>query len=194
MKKITEKSTKAFINGKSFNEGNTEVKRLDSGDLEFNLFGNRIALLTDNQTTLIINHCGWLTNTTKERLNGLLSVYNLGYIQQEKKRFYYKHGKKVIDMGHIDSDDHFKIFLKPKKVYVTMTDKFMSGWGMAENLINKYIIVCDNYRQADIITRNAHKRPEMKYINIRSSFPSYGSQYLPSFENFNELGEIWTKA
>ena len=46
MKKITEKSTKAFINGKSFNEGNTEVKRLDSGDLEFNLFGNRIALLT----------------------------------------------------------------------------------------------------------------------------------------------------
>ena len=33
-----------------------------------------------------------------------------------------------------------------KKYYVSMTDSFLSGWGMAENKISKYIltIVCRN--------------------------------------------------
>jgi len=87
----------------------------------------------------------------------------------------------------------FEIVLKPEKIYVTMTDRFMSGWGRAENLINKYIIVCDNLKQASIIEMNAHKRNEMKYINIRFSTPNYGNGYLSSYKNFNELGEIWTK-
>ena len=53
-----------------------------------------------------------------------------------------------------------------KKYWVTMTDKFMSGWGMAAGLINKYIIECDNYKDAETIERNAHKRSEMKHVNI----------------------------
>ena len=53
-----------------------------------------------------------------------------------------------------------------KKLYVCMTDKFMSGWGRAESKINKYVIKCDNWEQAEQIEAAAHKRPEMKYINI----------------------------
>ena len=75
--------------------------------------------------------------------------------------------------------------------YVTMTDKFMSGWGMAENKTNKFIVVCENWKQAEAIERNAKKRPEMKYINICTSKPRYGANVLESWKTFEQLGEIW---
>ena len=192
MRKIAQTSVNAFINGEVFKQDNTEIKIVD-GDIVFNLHGNTIARLTDNQHKLIISDCGWRTNTTKERLNGILEEFNKGYIKQSKKRFYYHHNNKIIDMGSIESGKIKTIELNLNKIYVTMTDKFMSGWGNADGLINKYIIVCDNYQQADIIERNAHKRSEMKYINIRRSVPNYGNGYLSSYENFNTLGEVWTR-
>lgn len=76
--------------------------------------------------------------------------------------------------------------------YVTMTDKFMSGWGKAEGKINKFVVLCDTYEQAETIERNAHKRDEMKYINITSQKPYYPSnRYLVSWKEYNELGQIW---
>ena len=81
-----------------------------------------------------------------------------------------------------------------KKYYVSMTDKFLSGWGHAKNKINKYLITCDTYEQAETIEKNAHKRNEMKYINIHSTKPYYNKyRYLVSEEHFNNLGHIWTK-
>lgn len=76
--------------------------------------------------------------------------------------------------------------------YVTMTDKFMSGWGDARK-INKFIVECDTFAQAETIQRNAEKRPEMKYINICMKKPRYGEDYKESWRTFEELGEIWTK-
>jgi hypothetical protein len=81
--------------------------------------------------------------------------------------------------------------MKDSKIYVTMTDKFMSGWGMARNKTNKYIIVCDTMEQARTAYRNALKRSEMKYVNICHKKPYYGSNVLPSFTSFDELGDIW---
>ena len=52
------------------------------------------------------------------------------------------------------------------KVYVTMTDRFMSGWGGAAGKTAKYVIVCDNYQEAEIVADNARSRTEMKYVNI----------------------------
>ena len=79
-------------------------------------------------------------------------------------------------------------------VYVTMTDNFMSGWGMARNLINKYVVVCDTYTQARTIVKNAGKRSEMKCINILDTKPSYpASKYLTTFKQYSELGDVWTK-
>lgn len=52
--------------------------------------------------------------------------------------------------------------------YVTMTDTFMSGWELAKDRINKFVIACDNYSQAEEIAKEARKRPEMKYIRIYS--------------------------
>lgn len=77
--------------------------------------------------------------------------------------------------------------------YVTMTDKFMSGWGMAKNMTNKFIVECETYQEAETIERNAQKRNEMKYINICSKKPRYGKNVLESWKTFSQLGEIWKK-
>ena len=75
--------------------------------------------------------------------------------------------------------------------FVTMTDKFMSGWGGAEGKTNKFIVVCENWQQAQIIERNAKKRSEMRYINICMKKPRYGANVVESWRHFAELGEIW---
>lgn len=77
--------------------------------------------------------------------------------------------------------------------YVTMTDKFMSGWGMAEGKTNKFIVACETYEQARNIERNAHRRSEMKHIAIRSTKPYYRGNVLPSWKTYDELGDIWKK-
>lgn len=81
--------------------------------------------------------------------------------------------------------------MKTSKFYVTMTDKFMSGWGHAANKTNKFIVICDNWEQAETIERNAKKRSEMKYINICANKPRYGANVLESWKNFDDLGEVW---
>ena len=83
---------------------------------------------------------------------------------------------------------------KKMALYVTMTDKFMSGWGEAEGKINKYVIECESHQQAQICAKNACLRSEMKYINIVSKKPYYKqSRYLVSLKKFSELGSIWTQ-
>jgi len=79
-----------------------------------------------------------------------------------------------------------------RKFYVTMTDKFMSGWGMAKDKTNKLIIECETIEQAMQIERAARRRSEMRYVNIRTTKPRYGSNVLESWKTWNDLGEIWT--
>jgi len=81
-----------------------------------------------------------------------------------------------------------------KKYYVTMTDSFMSGWGEAEGKINKLVIACNTYKQAEAVARNAELRPEMKYVNITSKKPYYNPRrYLVSTKTYESLGNIWKK-
>jgi hypothetical protein len=84
MKKITEKSVKAFLNAEPFKLDNTEVVVLPNVTI-LKLFGNEIAYLyNDPERTLSITNCGWQTNTTKERLNALPKVS----ISQKKGQWY----------------------------------------------------------------------------------------------------------
>jgi len=75
--------------------------------------------------------------------------------------------------------------------WVTMTDKFMSGWGGAANKINKFVVACESREQAEQIVRAAEKRSEMKYISVRTKKPKYGSKYVVSEREFSRLGDIW---
>lgn len=69
------------------------------------------------------------------------------------------------------------------KIYVTMTDAFLSGWGRAEGKINKLVFICDNLEEAERVRDYARTRREMKYINIRYTKPHYdGNRYLVQFK------------
>ena len=81
--------------------------------------------------------------------------------------------------------------MKKPVFYVTMTDKFMSGWGMARNKTNKLIIECQTIEQAEQIALVARYRDEMTYVNIRTTKPYYGANIFESWKNWDELGEVW---
>jgi len=71
-----------------------------------------------------------------------------------------------------------------QKYYVTMTDKFMSGWGMAQNKINKLVIECDTQMEALTVFDNAKTRSEMKYVHISYTKPRYNkNNYIVSEHN-----------
>ena len=60
-----------------------------------------------------------------------------------------------------------------QKWYVTMTDKFMSGWGPAKGKINKLVFECESLSEARIVAENAERRGDQKNVNIRTSKPYY---------------------
>jgi hypothetical protein len=107
--------------------------------------------------------------------------------------FYAENEKEAIKLflKNEDAPESAIIKIEPVPFYVTMTDKFMSGWGMAENKTNKFIVVCTTWEQAETIQRNAVKRSEMKYINICISKPRYGKNVVESWNTFEQLGEVW---
>lgn len=75
--------------------------------------------------------------------------------------------------------------------YVTMTDKFMSGWGKAQDKINKLVFECDTKEEAEIVAENAGYRDEMKYINITMKRPYYDShRYYVSWKT-KAMADVW---
>ena len=64
-----------------------------------------------------------------------------------------------------------------EKYYVTMTDNFMSGWGIADKKLNKLVFECASYSQACIVVDNAECRTDQKYINICKNKPYYNKKY-----------------
>jgi hypothetical protein len=72
------------------------------------------------------------------------------------------------------------------KYYVTMTDKFMSGWGKAEGMPNKVIFVCDTIEEANHVYYKAIQRTEMKYVYIATTRPEWMllSKYREGVEGY----------
>ena len=62
------------------------------------------------------------------------------------------------------------------KYYVTMTDKCLSGWGMAQDKIAKYVYECDTFEMAQKVKANAEKRTDQKNINITTTKPYYNPE------------------
>lgn len=76
--------------------------------------------------------------------------------------------------------------------WVTMTDKFMSGWGRAKDKTNKFVIACENYDDAYAIKQAADARSEMKYVNICWQKPYYNPKnYLTSSKTFEDMKGPW---
>lgn len=97
MRKISKESVSAFLNGKSFCKGNMSVHVRDE-NVSLNLHGNTIAEKRGNH--IYISNARWTTNTTKERLNALLSELNKGYIFQKQRIWYWTVNEKTIEFPY----------------------------------------------------------------------------------------------
>ena len=91
-RKITREAVEALFAGEPFNRGNTRValRVAPAGGTVAELFLHDTAiarryLLTG---TVLIRHAGWTTNTTKERLNGVLQAIGQAGIFQEAFQWY----------------------------------------------------------------------------------------------------------
>ena len=74
MRTITQNAIDKFLNAETFKSSNTQVEVLPNVTI-LKLFGNPIAYqYNDPEKTLSITNCGWKSNTTKERLNGIPNV------------------------------------------------------------------------------------------------------------------------
>ena len=90
MRQITKESVKAFLNAKKFNKSNMSVE-IEPNVTILKYQGNAIAYkYNDPNNTISITNCGWESNTTKERLNGVidLSGLNIGRIYQKNWQWY----------------------------------------------------------------------------------------------------------
>lgn len=82
MRVVEHKMCNALKSNKNMTSGNTEVR-----DGRVYLHGNMIAELSNG--ILFISDCNWQTNTTKSRLNALLSAFNVPYRISSKKWKWY---------------------------------------------------------------------------------------------------------
>jgi len=72
MRQITKESVSAFLAGTTLNKANMAVFHDNDGS-HMLLHGNPIAF-KDHEGNYWISNAGWETNTTKERLNGLIEI------------------------------------------------------------------------------------------------------------------------
>ena len=90
MKVIERQMIQAIIERRNFKKANTEVIK-DNDFMYIYLHNNLIAKygINDKWGQLFISHCDWRTNTTKSRLNALISfVDGLGRIYQKNFKWF----------------------------------------------------------------------------------------------------------
>ena len=113
MREITRKAVNSFFNGRNFSRDNTMVvcSKISMHN-RFLLHGNEIFSSNQDFSVFEFSLCGWNTNTTRERLNGILSRFN-SYIKQRNWNLFYVHNGKEFpinedDTYFIDSNGNLK--------------------------------------------------------------------------------------
>ena len=77
------------------------------------------------------------------------------------------------------------------KHYVNMTDKCLSGWGMARGGKSRYSIECETIEQAEVIFRAACDRPEMRRVTVSYRPPRGGPNDHVRIVQYADLGACW---
>lgn len=89
MRKIEKQMIEAIEARKSFSSGNTCVIQDEHNNAIVTLHGNVIAKIDYTTSLLFLYDGGWQSNTTKSRLNALLSMSSQSYrVFQEKWEWY----------------------------------------------------------------------------------------------------------
>ena len=78
--------------------------------------------------------------------------------------------------------------------YVVCVDTFLSGWGKAENKINRIILPCKSLDEAEVVRENARGRGDMKSIRIHSSKPQLRRRNFSVWQVMNrKSARAWYK-
>ena len=99
MRNITEQATQAFFEGRNFKLSNTEV-HADCTGVYLKLWDNLIAKRIGERVSISL--AGYNTNTTKERLRGILSKFNKTLITKQGKVFIFKKADKELQEININ--------------------------------------------------------------------------------------------
>ena len=83
MRQITRQAVNKFNNNENFIRDNTKVIFSDFMTPTTKLFLHDNLIAYKKYSSLIISNCGWFSNTTKERLNGLLDSIGFDRIYQK---------------------------------------------------------------------------------------------------------------
>ena len=68
-----------------------------------------------------------------------------------------------------------------------MTDKALSGWGLAEGKTNKLVFECKDMEEAKVVYNNATDHADMIRVNICENKPHYDdSKIYTSFKTIKE--------
>ena len=114
MRKIEREMIQAIIDRKDFKKANTEVLMdVDNSFASVYLHGNHIAEYDCSDSSLVINHCGWKTVTTKSRLNSLIQFVLGGTCHLGQRNFEWF---------------LFKTTRKDDDTYVTTSTPIPDGW------------------------------------------------------------------
>lgn len=73
-----------------------------------------------------------------------------------------------------------------KKIYVWATDKFTSSLHSFAGLKDKFVVVCDNWGQADVVEEWMRKEKVYSYINHGYELPRFSKKYYVCIKNYNE--------
>ncbi|WP_341323408.1 hypothetical protein NSQ62_08010 [Solibacillus sp. FSL H8-0523] len=57
--------------------------------------------------------------------------------------------------------------------YVTASDAFFSGWGLAHEKTNKIVVEVETFEEATRVHSKLKARHEMKYVKIATKRPTY---------------------
>jgi len=99
---ISHDAAASLFLGERFKRTNTEIVRYSSGDRAMLLHGNLIAMYSPDSKKLFLNNAGYKTQTTKERLNAVLEVFNINAKIYQRKKVWY------IDINGITLDFPWK--------------------------------------------------------------------------------------
>ena len=97
MRKIEEQMCEACKFQKDWRLDNTIVEREERENgvyMRVALYGNEIAMIDYEHAVVMVRHCGYMTNTTKSRLNALLRFF-CGMTISVKKREWKLNGEAV---------------------------------------------------------------------------------------------------
>lgn len=96
-------------------------------------------------------------------------------------------------MKHLTSYNGEQFPLSGNEIFVTCTDKWLSGWGCATGKTHKHIFVCENFEDARRLKgKLLNPRSGMKYVNITYSAPYYpATRYTQSIEKYNNTLFNW---